>query len=225
MIRVGLLVPASNLTIEYEFNKMLNFFKLNDVLCFHISRIDFNTRFSESKNQYFKELILNTKPAINNLKKICDYYAFCCTSAELFFRKNQSIFTEDIKSIFNDKNVVFPLESIKKQLKNYNNEKIGIFSPYDEFETKEILDFLNFEKKLNIVTNNSFNLKSGKEYFDFGNNELPNIVKSDSKNIDIAIVLCTNFPSVRLMINKNFKLISSNLSLFKNILKKFNIYL
>ena len=55
MKKVGLLVPKTNLTVEYELQYLYNnhFFNIDDIV-FYISKLDYKTSYKEDKIKFLK---------------------------------------------------------------------------------------------------------------------------------------------------------------------------
>ena len=67
MTKIGLLIPVTNLTIEYEIQNLLRSNSINNVV-FYINRIPYRTTYKENKEQFLKELAENSKLKLSELE-------------------------------------------------------------------------------------------------------------------------------------------------------------
>lgn len=83
MKKVGLLIPKTNLTVEYELQYLYNnhFFNIDDI-AFYISKLDYKTNYKEDKIKFLNDLAEDSNRKINDLEYIgVDYITFFCTSS------------------------------------------------------------------------------------------------------------------------------------------------
>lgn len=212
MKKVGLLVPKTNLTVEYEIQYLYNknFFNINDI-AFYISKLDYKTSYKEDKTIFLNDLAKDSKKKINDLKYIgVDYITFFCTSS--------SVLNSDI-SINNN-----PFNALLEDIKEKNIKKCLLITPYDDAIGANI----KFELEKNgvfVCKNINLNLLNTEEYFDFGINKLKQFIMDNYKDeYENIIISCTNLPTLSI-INElesifNNNVISSNSCLFNKIKKE-----
>lgn len=207
MRKVGLLIPKTNLTVEYELQYLFNKNYFNtDKIIFYVSKLSYKTGYKKNKEKFLTELAKDEKNKIKDLKYLkLDEYAFFCTSSTL-----------------ENKNLVHylnPTISIVKISKKLNINSCLLITPYNEKIGKEMSTFLK-NNNIDVKKEIHLNLLNTNEYFDFGINKLENLIlnnyKDEYKNV---IVSCTNIPTLKviyLLKNKlNANIISSNSTMFE----------
>lgn len=209
MKKIGILIPSTNLTVEYElqylFNK--NYFNSNDIV-FYSSKLQYKTNYKEDKEKFLNDLALDSNKRKEELGYLgVDYVAFFCTSSALF--------NDNVKSINN------PAKSLVISAKDKKIVECLLITPYDEKIGSEIKTML---EKNNIRVNKMINLNllHTKEYFEFGMKKLENFIDNNYlREYGDVIISCTNIPTIhfidRLEKKLNIKIISSNSSLFEHI--------
>lgn len=217
MKKIGLLIPNTNLTVEYELqflyeNKCL---KINKV-CFYTTKLETKTKYKEDKEKYLNELAKNSLLKIKELNYLdVDYTAFFCTTSAVL-SKDQDILNN-------------PAEALVEASMYCGINKCLLITPYSNKLGCNIKEYLENER---IVVDTVINLDliNTKDYFDFGIEKLEDLIfenyKSEYENI---IISCTNLPTLHLIskLEKklNTKIISSNSSLLWKILKENDIKL
>ena len=91
MKKVGLLVPKTNLTVEYELQYLYNnhFFNIEDI-AFYISKLDYKTSYKEDKTKFLNDLAKDSNKKINLLGEISImpgffiYLLFCKLVSNVF---------------------------------------------------------------------------------------------------------------------------------------------
>ena len=85
MKKIGLLIPKTNLTVEYELQMLFSkgYFDIEKSV-FYISKLDYKKNYKEDKSKFLEDLATD----INNKKKDLeyldvDYNAFFCTTSAL----------------------------------------------------------------------------------------------------------------------------------------------
>lgn len=69
MKKVGLLVPKTNLTVEYELQYLYNnhFFNIIDIV-FYILKLDYKTSYKEDKVKFLNDLAIDSNNKIKDLE-------------------------------------------------------------------------------------------------------------------------------------------------------------
>lgn len=209
MKKIGLLVPATNLTVEYELEYLYskNILIHDEKICY-VSKLNYTTSYKENKLEFLKQLAEDSIEKTKQLEYIgVDYIASFCTSASI---------TSTIKMINN------PADAIINEAKNRNIKKCMLLTPYDEKigeKVKNILEENNI--KVNKMVN--LNLLDTKEYFEFGRYKLEKFLIDNYKTeYGDIIISCTNLPTIH-FIDKleamfDINILSSNYCVFKKII-------
>lgn len=218
MKRIGVLIPETNLVVEDEIYKLYenNVISTNDVI-FHILRTPFNTRYSKDYNKFLKEITINQKEIIKNLKiENLDYLSSFCTSAAEMMKDYQS------NMCFNS------ADSLVEAGKFLEINKCLLITPYNEFIGLGIEELLE-RNDIKIVKKKHINLLHSFDYVAYGYKKLANLIfKEYSNECENIIISCTNLPTMH-FINKiekklNTKIVSSNSSMFWKIIKDNKIF-
>ena len=177
MQRIAIIIPFSNMAVEYELQRKLN----NKNLFYQIFKIDYKTHQKEDEENYYIELKANLETLINKVEALqFDKIILLCSSL------NSKFNFEMLESI-NDIVVNF----IKENNLNY---KLVLFSPYSEKTTKETLKaFHNLGVCFKRVVKKE--LLGSINYFNFGNNIVQFIKEHKFENEKI-FVSCTNIPVI-----------------------------
>lgn len=209
MKKIGLLVPATNLTVEYELEYLYSKnILIHDEKNCYVSKLNYTTSYKENKLEFLKQLAEDSIEKTKQLEYIgVDYIASFCTSASI---------TSTIKMINN------PADAIINEAKNRNIKKCMLLTPYDEKigeKVKNILEENNI--KVNKMVN--LNLLDTKEYFEFGRYKLEKFLIDNYKmEYGDIIISCTNLPTIH-FIDKleamfDINILSSNYCVFKKII-------
>lgn len=212
MKKVELLVPKTNLTVEYELQYLYNnhFFSIEDI-AFYISKLDYKTSYKEDKTKFLNDLANDSNKKINDLEYIgVDYITFFCTSS--------SVLNSEI-TINNN-----PFTALLEEVIEKNIKKCLLITPYDDVVGTNIK--VELEKNGVLVCKNiNLNLLNTADYFDFGINKLKQfIIDNYKEEYENIIISCTNLPTLSI-INEleslfNNNVISSNSCLFNKIKKE-----
>lgn len=212
MKKVGLLVPKTNLTVEYELQYLYNnhFFNIEDI-AFYISKLDYKTSYKEDKTKFLNDLAKDSNKKINDLEYIgVDYITFFCTSS--------SVLNSEI-TINNN-----PFTALLEEVVEKNIKKCLLITPYDYVVGANIK--VELEKNGVFVCKNiNLNLLNTADYFDFGISKLKQfIIDNYKEEYENIIISCTNLPTLSI-INEleslfNNNVISSNSCLFNKIKKE-----
>lgn len=199
MKRIGLLMPFYNYTIEYEMQKYLN---LNN-LCFHIFKIQYQTSPSVNSKRFYDELSNETVHILDRLKKfkVNHIYVLCASLMVLY------------ENEFKCDNI---LNLLINYCKKYDLSKINIYSPYDQIVDNKIISILGKEK-IHVNKIIKMYIKGSHEYFEYGFNELDNLIKKNTQANIKDVVLCTNIPTLHLIRKNKMDFISSNYLLFEEL--------
>lgn len=212
MKKVGLLIPKTNLTVEYELQYLFNnnFFN-TDEITFYISKLDYKTSYKENKEKFLNDLANDSNNKIADLEYLnVDYISFFCTSS--------AIINSDIVIDNNPFNALIE-EAHKKGIK-----KCLLITPYDENIGKNIKNELE-KNGIEVCKNININLISTSDYFEFGTTKLKKFIIENYKDeYENIIISCTNLPTISLIseLESRFKnnIISSNSCLFNKIKKE-----
>ncbi len=212
MKKVGLLIPKTNLTVEYELQYLYNnhFFNIDDI-AFYISKLDYKTSYKEDKIKFLNDLAKDSNKKIKDLEYIgVDYVTFFCTSSSVLNSK-----------ITINKN---PFIAILEEVIEKNIKKCLLITPYDDVVGTNIK--IELEKNdIFVCKNINLNLLNTTDYFDFGINKLKQfIIDNYKEEYENIIISCTNLPTLSI-INEleslfNNNVISSNSCLFNKIKKE-----
>lgn len=213
MKKVGLLIPKTNLTVEYELQMLFSkgYFDIKKSV-FYISKLDYKTNYKEDKSKFLKELAID----INNKKKDLeylnvDYNAFFCTTSALE----------------NGVEEINPTISLIEESKLRNVKKCLLITPYNDQLGKEIVEILE-DNEIKVIKNINLDLLHTADYFNYGINKLEKLIKENYLNeYENIIISCTNLPTISVIESLedrlNTQIISSNSSLFSKIKRDNNI--
>lgn len=213
MKKIGLLIPKTNLTVEYELQMLFSkgYFDIEKSV-FYISKLDYKTNYKKDKSKFLEELAID----INNKKKDLeyldvDYNAFFCTTSALE----------------NGVEEVNPTISLIEESKIRNVKKCLLITPYNDQLGKEIVKMLE-DNGIKVIKNINLDLLHTADYFNYGINKLEKLIKENYLNeYENIIISCTNLPTIGVIENLEYKLntqiISSNSSLFAKIKRDNNI--
>lgn len=155
MKKVGLLIPKTNLTVEYELQYLFNtkFFDINNIV-FYTSKLEYKTSYKENKEQFLKDLATDSINKIKDLEYLkVNYITFFCTSS--------AIINSDIVVDSN------PFVALLEESKQKEVTKCMLITPYNADIGNSVKEEL---EKNNIVVCKNYNLDllDTNEYFDFG---------------------------------------------------------
>lgn len=213
MKKIGLLIPKTNLTVEYELQMLFSkgYYDIEKSV-FYISKLDYKTNYKEDKTKFLEDLAAD----INNKKKDLeylnvDYKAFFCTTSALE----------------NGVEEVNPTISLIEESKIRNVKKCLLITPYNDKLGKEIAKLLE-DNEIKVIKNINLDLLHTADYFNYGINKLEKLIKGNYLNeYENIIISCTNLPTIGVIDNLEYKLntqiISSNSSLFAKIKRDNNI--
>lgn len=213
MKKIGLLIPKTNLTVEYELQMLFSkgYFDIEKSV-FYISKLDYKTNYKEDKSKFLEDLAID----INNKKKDLeylnvDYNAFFCTTSALE----------------NGVEEINPTISLIEESKLRNVKKCLLITPYNEKLGKEIVKMLE-DNEIKVIKNINLDLLHTADYFNYGINKLEKLIKENYLNeYENIIISCTNLPTIgvieSLEDSLNTQIISSNSSLFAKIKRDNNI--
>ena len=209
MRKVGLLIPKTNLTVEYELQYLFNkgFFNIKDIV-FYISKLNYKTSYKENKEKFLNDLAIDSQSKVDDLKYLdIDYISFFCTSS--------AIINSDIVI---DNN---PLNALLEEAKQKNIKKCLLITPYNDLLGSTVKKELEING-INVCKSINLNLINTKDYFEFGTKKLKDFIinnyKTEYKDI---IISCTNLPTISIIEELesrfNNNIISSNSCLFNKI--------
>lgn len=212
MKKVGLLIPKTNLTVEYELQYLFNkgYFDTKHI-AFYISKLNYKTSYKENKEKFLNDLAIDSQSKVDDLKYLdVDYISFFCTSS--------AIVNSDIVI---DNN---PLNALLEEAKQKNIKKCLLITPYNDLLGNAVKKELEING-INVCKSINLNLINTKDYFEFGTKKLKKFIinnyKTEYKDI---IISCTNLPTISIIQELesrfNNNIISSNSCLFNKIKKE-----
>lgn len=212
MRKIGLLIPKTNLTVEYELQYLFSKQIINhNDYAFYVTKLDYKTNYKDNKLQYLRELAQDSCKKIKDLQYLdVDYIAFFCTSS--------AIVSNEI-SIANN-----PAVSLVEEAKNRDISKCLLITPYNE-ELGQKVESELVKNNITVLKTINLNLLNTKCYFDFGINNLKEfIIENYQDSYESIIISCTNLPTIH-FINElesllNTKIISSNSNMFNKIIRE-----
>jgi len=214
--RIGLMVPSSNTTMEYEFRKILP-----EYFTIHTSRMLLKNVTLEG----LKEMEIETeKEAYKLATADVDIIGYGCTTGSLF--KGLGHDKEIVKRIekISGKPAVATAGAVIEALKKLDSKKIAIATPYiDELNKleKKFIEDNGFEVIDLKGLGYSDNIKIGRVNYD---TVYKLVKKLNHEDADIIFISCTNFPTIGIInkLEKELKkpVFSSNTATLWMILRK-----
>lgn len=213
MKKIGLLIPKTNLTVEYELQMLFSkgYFDVEKSV-FYISKLDYKTNYKEDKSKFLEDLATDINNKKKDLKYLdVDYNAFFCTTSALE----------------NGVEEINPTISLIEESKLRNVKKCLLITPYNDKLGKEIVKMLE-DNEIEVIKNINLDLLHTAEYFNYGINKLEKLIKENYLNeYENIIISCTNLPTISVIESLedrlNTQIISSNSSLFSKIKRDNNI--
>lgn len=213
MKKIGLLIPTTNLTVEYELQMLFSkgYFDVEKSV-FYISKLDYKTNYKEDKSKFLEDLATDINNKKKDLKYLdVDYNAFFCTTSALE----------------NGVEEINPTISLIEESKLRNVKKCLLITPYNDKLGKEIVKMLE-DNEIEVIKNINLDLLHTADYFNYGINKLEKLIKENYLNeYENIIISCTNLPTISVIESLedrlNTQIISSNSSLFSKIKRDNNI--
>lgn len=213
MKKIGLLIPKTNLTVEYELQMLFSkgYFDIEKSV-FYISKLDYKTNYEEDKSKFLEDLATDINNKKKDLKYLdVDYNAFFCTTSALE----------------NGVEEINPAISLIEESKLRNVKKCLLITPYNDKLGKEIMKMLE-DNEIEVIKNINLDLLHTADYFNYGINKLEKLIKGNYLNeYENIIISCTNLPTISVIESLedrlNTQIISSNSSLFSKIKRDNNI--
>ena len=213
MKKIGLLIPKTNLTVEYELQMLFSkgYFDIEKSV-FYISKLDYKTNYKEDKSKFLEDLAADINNKKKDLKYLdVDYNAFFCTTSALE----------------NGVEEINPAISLIEESKLRNVKKCLLITPYNDKLGKEIVKMLE-DNEIEVIKNINLDLLHTADYFNYGINKLEKLIKENYLNeYENIIISCTNLPTISVIESLedrlNTQIISSNSSLFSKIKRDNNI--
>jgi maleate cis-trans isomerase len=213
MKKIGLLIPKTNLTVEYELQLLFSkgYFDIEKSV-FYISKLDYKTNYKEDKSKFLEDLATDINNKKKDLKYLnVDYNAFFCTTSALE----------------NGVEEINPTISLIEESKLRNVKKCLLITPYNDKLGKEIVKMLE-DNEIEVIKNINLDLLHTADYFNYGINKLEKLIKENYLNeYENIIISCTNLPTIGVIKSLedrlNTQIISSNSSLFSKIKRDNNI--
>lgn len=213
MKKIGLLIPKTNLTVEYELQMLFSkgYFDIEKSV-FYISKLDYKTNYEEDKSKFLEDLATDINNKKKDLKYLdVDYNAFFCTTSALE----------------NGVEEINPAISLIEESKLRNVKKCLLITPYNDKLGKKIMKMLE-DNEIEVIKNINLDLLHTADYFNYGINKLEKLIKENYLNeYENIIISCTNLPTISVIESLedrlNTQIISSNSSLFSKIKRDNNI--
>ena len=213
MKKIGLLIPKTNLTVEYELQLLFSkgYFDIEKSV-FYISKLDYKTNYEKDKSKFLEDLATDINNKKKDLKYLdVDYNAFFCTTSALE----------------NGIEEINPTISLIEESKLRNVKKCLLITPYNDKLGKEIVKMLE-DNEIEVIKNINLDLLHTADYFNYGINKLEKLIKENYLNeYENIIISCTNLPTISVIESLegrlNTQIISSNSSLFSKIKRDNNI--
>ncbi len=213
MKKIGLLIPKTNLTVEYELQMLFSkgYFDVEKSV-FYISKLDYKTNYKEDKSKFLEDLATDINNKKKDLKYLdVDYNAFFCTTSALE----------------NGVEEINPTISLIEESKLRNVKKCLLITPYNDKLGKKIVKMLE-DNEIEVIKNINLDLLHTADYFNYGINKLEKLIKENYLNeYENIIISCTNLPTISVIESLedrlNTQIISSNSSLFSKIKRDNNI--
>ena len=213
MKKIGLLIPKTNLTVEYELQMLFSkgYFDVEKSV-FYISKLDYKTNYKEDKSKFLEDLATDINNKKKDLKYLdVDYNAFFCTTSALE----------------NGVEEINPTISLIEESKLRNVKKCLLITPYNDKLGKEIVKMLE-DNEIEVIKNINLDLLHTADYFNYGINKLEKLIKENYLNeYENIIISCTNLQTISVIESLedrlNTQIISSNSSLFSKIKRDNNI--
>jgi len=215
-IKLGLIIPSSNTTMEMEFNKMKN-----ENMTIHTARMRLKKVTAESLIEMEREAIIE---ALKLADAKVDIIAYGCTTGSLVKGAEHATEIEEMIREVTGTPAVATANSVLRALEKLNVSRIAVATPYTE-------ELNNLEKKfleengievVNIIglgiTDNTIigSLKPEKAY--------KLALKVDKPSAEAIFISCTNFRTIEIIDKLEEKLnkpvISSNTATFWDMLRK-----
>lgn len=229
---IGIIVPASNLTVEREVFGIL--FSSNaepDIAArihFHVARSGFQTRYRESPEAFLQQVADGVLAEARKLAKIpLTSCGFFCTSATPYLWDRPDLMEEIGRTLGFD--LATPIESLVVAMLAAGVRSPLMVTPY-RAELSETLG-AQFAKHGVLVTDVvSLNLSTGSELLEYSSEKLHDLISARYRHDrhDAVCVLCTNFPTFHtipvLEQELGVPIFSSNMALVSNLLSKIGAF-
>lgn len=228
----GVIIPASNLTIESEFYRILQKDEsLSQRVFLHFARAGFETRYKVSPEAYLTEVVEDIPNEVRKLSKILqlEEIAFCCTSATLYLENNDRVKAQALE--YFPKEILTPVGSLIASMQKLKMSEVLLVTPYSSDISVELMKSLNenqiFPKK--VV---SLNLTTSSEILEYSKEKLFDLISKEMSldaDYDGVCIMCTNFPTVHLLEELECKInkpvVSSNTAILYNLLSESGVAL
>jgi maleate isomerase len=224
--RIGLIIPSTNTTVEYEYAKMAP-----DCISIHVSRV----YYSETTDPKEKEenLLKMGDDAIKAAKEVASVkpaiIAFCCTSGS--FIKGEGHDKEIINNIERETGIpaVTTSTAVLEAFKQFDLRKIAMATPYnEEIAEKEVQYFEKSIQNFKIVATKNLGIVAALPKGDL----YPSSAYISAKEVDVPeaeaiFISCTAWRTIEIieLLEKDLgkPVITSNQATMWAILKKMGI--
>lgn len=215
-IRLGIIIPSSNTTMEEEFNEMKN----NDITI-HSARM-------KLKHVTIKNLIEMEREAEKEALKLADamvnVIAYGCTTGSLIKGKKHATEIENKLEKITQIPVIATANAVLRALRELGVRKISLVTPYIEelnLKEKQFLEANNIK----VLKTVGLNIKDNVEIGKVDSNTVYSLtLKANVEDADGIFISCTNLRTIKVIEKLEEKLnkpvISSNTATFWNMLKK-----
>ncbi len=186
MQRLGVIIPSSNTTVEYEFSRALH----GSGVSLHVARIPLKDvtieglETMEKGNQAAAELLKDAN---------VDLVAFACTSGSLFKGIGYDVLIAKRISEVAGCPAVTTSGAVVEALKTLEIHKLGLATPYIKEVTDREIEFLQ-KSGFEIVSLQSLNIVENLKIGRLTPNDAAALAESaDSSVADAVFISCTNF--------------------------------
>lgn len=222
----GIIIPASNITIESELYAALNSnVHLQKRIFLHFARAGFHTRYKVSGERYLTEVVESLPTETQKLAKIHNLQSmtFMCTSGAAVLMQRKDIQKEI--SMHYQGDWITPVESLLAAFTAVGSSNPLIVTPYTSKISANISQLLS-DAAITPKKVISLGLNTSSQLFEYSRERLSTLLEAECNNntYDGVCVMCTNFPTFRIIneIEKEcgIPVISSNQATLYRMLKE-----
>ena len=195
-IRLGLIIPSSNTTVEPEVYRML---AGSPQITIHISRV----RLVEVTTASLNQMETGIEQAASLLAEAAvEAICLACTSVSFREGKNQMIKLRNIIHQATNTLSLTTSECVLKALKTLKTRRLGLVTPYvDELNALEIKFLLEAYPEMEITGLKTFNLRHNLEIGRLNLTQIYDQARAlvSESHPDTLFLSCTNMPSAGLL--------------------------
>jgi len=228
---IGVIVPASNLTVEREIFGILCSQHAEAAVAsrihFHVARSGFQTRYRESPEAFLRQVADGVVAETRKLAKIpLSGCGFFCTSATPYLWGKPDAMEEIRRTLGFDLST--PIEALVMAMSAAGIRSPLMVTPY-RAELSETLTARFAKEGVMAADVVSLNLSTGSELLEYAREKLRDLVSAcyRSGRHDAVCVLCTNFPTFHVIPALEQELgvpvFSSNMALVSSLLSRIGV--